>query len=102
MSKKFRFFLYTAVIMMLFMVSYILFGSHGFLDLITLEKERDVLSEKNKKISEKNLDFYREIDRLKNDPGYIEDLARKELGYIGKDEVVIKSSAENSKHDETQ
>lgn len=81
--------------MMLLMVIHIFFGSHGFLDLITLEKERDVLSEKNKKISEKNLSFYREIDRLKNDPGYIEDIARKELCYIGKDEVIIKSSTEN-------
>jgi cell division protein FtsB len=27
---------------------------------------------------------------LKNDPEYVEDVARKELGVIGKDEVIIK------------
>ncbi|MBW1812804.1 MAG: septum formation initiator family protein, partial [Deltaproteobacteria bacterium] len=31
-----------------------------------------------------------EIDRAKNDPAYIEAVARQELGMIGKDEVILK------------
>jgi len=31
-----------------------------------------------------------EIDRLKHDPAYIEDVARKEFGMIGKDEILVK------------
>ena len=37
-----------------------------------------------------NLSLYREIDRLKHDSKYIEDVVRQELGLIGKDEVVFK------------
>ena len=37
-----------------------------------------------------NLSLYREIDRLKHDPKYIEDVVRRELGLIGKDEVIFK------------
>lgn len=87
---------------MLVMLIYIILGSHGALDLIYLEKERDILSETNKKIFEKNLFFYREIDRLKNDQKYIEDVARKELGYIGKDEIIIRVGAEKSKKDKSK
>jgi cell division protein FtsB len=31
-----------------------------------------------------------EIDRLKNDPSYIESVARREFGMIGPDEIVVK------------
>ena len=35
-----------------------------------------------------------EIDRLKNDPKYIENIARKELGMIGEDEVILKTPSQ--------
>jgi cell division protein FtsB len=34
--------------------------------------------------------MYRMIERLKNDPEYIESIARKELGMIQKGEVILK------------
>ncbi|MCJ7539236.1 MAG: septum formation initiator family protein, partial [Desulfobacterales bacterium] len=48
------------------------------------------LSKKSDELKKKNISLYREIERLKNDPGYVEDVARKELGVIGKDDVIIK------------
>ena len=48
------------------------------------------LLKKNHELIQKNLSLYREIERLKNDPEYVENVARNELGVIGKDEVVIK------------
>jgi cell division protein FtsB len=48
------------------------------------------LSKNNDALKKENLSLYREIERLKNDPEYVEDVARKELGVIGKDEVIIK------------
>ena len=47
------------------------------------------LIEKNASLTQKNLFLSREIDRLKNDPKYVENVVRKELGMIGKDEVII-------------
>jgi cell division protein FtsB len=90
-----------AIMTMLLMLLFIVFGENGLTDLYKLKIKKDSLSEKNEKLKKKNLSLYREIERLKNDPGYVEDVARKELGVIGKDEVVIKvkpkPSVSNSK-----
>jgi len=72
------------------MLLFIVFGENGLTDLYHLKIKKENLSKKNEELKKKNLSLYREIERLKNDPGYVEDVARKELGVIGKDEVVIK------------
>lgn len=69
---------------------FIIFSENGLADLKQLKTERDILLKKNDELIRKNLSLYREIERLKNDPEYVENVARKELGVIGKDEVVIK------------
>ena len=48
------------------------------------------MSQKNAELKQENISLYREIGRLKNDPKYVENVARQELGVIGKDEVIIK------------
>jgi len=69
---------------------FILFSENGLSDLNRLKAERDGLLKKNAELIQQNLSLYREIERLKNDPEYVGNVARKELGVIGKDEVVIK------------
>ncbi len=39
-------------------------------------------------LQKRNQALYRNIQRLKDDPEYIEDIARTELGMVGKDELV--------------
>ena len=72
------------------MLLFIVFGENGLTDLYKLKMEKDNLSKKSDELKKKNISLYREIERLKNDPGYVEDVARKELGVIGKDDVIIK------------
>ncbi|MEA1948830.1 MAG: septum formation initiator family protein [Thermodesulfobacteriota bacterium] len=79
-----------AIIVLFSLLMFTLFGEHGLADLNRLETERDMLLKKNDELIRKNLSLYREIERLKNDPEYVENVARNELGVIGKDEVVIK------------
>ena len=79
------------------MLLFIVFGENGLTDLYKLKMEKDNLSKKSDELKKKNISLYREIERLKNDPGYVEDVARKELGVIGKDEVIIKVKKERSK-----
>ena len=67
-----------------------LFGENGLADLYRLKTERNVLLKNNDELIRENLSLYREIERLKNDPEYVENVARNELGVIAKDEVVIK------------
>lgn len=79
------------VILALFsMLLFIVFGDSGFSDLNQLKAERERLLKKNAELVQENLSLYREIERLKNDPAYVESVARKELGVIGKDEVIFK------------
>jgi len=79
-----------AIMTMFLMLLFIGFGENGLTDLYKLKKEKDNLSKKTDELKKENLSLYREIERLKNDPRYVEDVARKELGVIGKDEVIIK------------
>ena len=90
-----------AIMTMCLMLLFIVFGENGLSDLYRLKKQKENLSQKNDELKKENISFYREIERLKHDPRYVEDVARKELGVIGKDEVIIKvkpkPSVSNSK-----
>ncbi|MGD9082201.1 MAG: septum formation initiator family protein [Desulfobacterales bacterium] len=88
-SKK-NVLLAVAIVVSLMMMMFILFGENGLADLNRLKVERDDLLKKNAELIQQNLFLCREIERLKTDPEYVENLARKELGVIRKDEVVIK------------
>ena len=57
---------------------------------LNLESEKDRLLQENARLKRENLTMYRTIERLKNDPEYIESIARKELGMIKKGEVILK------------
>ncbi len=80
------------IILILFsLLLLIIFGDNGLVDFVLIKGERDRLVEKNGKLNQENLNMYREIDRLKNDPKFVENVVRQELGVIGKDEVIFKT-----------
>ena len=90
MNLKKNVLLVVAIISMILMLMFIVVGKNGLTDLHELKTKRDNLVKKNEELTKKNLSLYREIDRMKNDPKYVENVARQELGVIGKDEVIIK------------
>ncbi len=90
MSLKNNIMFVLAIMTMFLMLLFIAFGENSLTDLYKLKMEKDNLSKKNDALKKENLSLYREIERLKNDPSYVEDVARKELGVIGKDEMIIK------------
>jgi len=69
---------------------FIMFSDNGLSDLFKFRSERDRLIRENMRLKRENLTLYRTIDRLKNDPDYIESIARRELGMIRKGEVILK------------
>jgi len=89
-SVKQNILIFVVILALFSMLLFILFGDKGFADLSQLKAERDRLLRKNAELVQENLSLYREIERLKNDPAYVESVARKELGVIGKDEVIVK------------
>lgn len=77
----------SVLIVMMFVI---VFGDNGWLDLRSLQKERDQLVEKKTLLFQENVSLYRQIDRLKNDLPYIETTARRELGIIDENELIFK------------
>ena len=65
-------------------------GDNGLMDLIALRIERDRIVAGNEETFNKNIALYRQINRLKNDPRFIAATVRKELNWVGKDELVFK------------
>lgn len=90
MSSKHNILIALTILSLFSMLLFIAFGENGFVDLNLLKMERDSLLKKNEELVKKNLSLYREIERLKNDPKYVENVARQELGVIGKDEIIFK------------
>ena len=90
MTRKQGIFLSIAGLLLFSLLFFTIFGEHGFIDLNVLKKERDQLVQKNELLTHKNISLSIEIDRLKHDPGYIESIARQELGMIGEDEIIFK------------
>lgn len=54
-----------------------------------LAQKRETLLHDNQKISWKNEEMFREISRLKHDPIYLEEVARREFGLVKPDEIVF-------------
>lgn len=71
---------------------FIVFGDNGLRDLQMKREARDALMRKNRILAEKNLDIYRQIERLADarDLAYIESIARREFGLIKPDEIIFK------------
>jgi cell division protein FtsB len=90
MTIKQKFFLAAALTVILSTLLLIVFGENGLTDRKRLKaRYREVVSE-NTAIAKENARLYRQIERLKNDPAYIESIARRELGMIGGNEVIVK------------
>lgn len=90
MTKKQRFIISITVFMLVSLFFFILYSEHGLFDLNLLKKEREILIEQNEQLTRENLSLSIEIDRLENDPRYIENVARHELGMIAEDEFILK------------
>lgn len=70
---------------------FIVFSENGLVDLNRLQQEHALLVEKNRRLGHENRNLGVEIGRLKNDPSYVEQIARRKLGMVGADEIVIKT-----------
>ena len=89
MTGKTKFILAAGGLILVAFLFVIGLGDRGAVDLYQLTLERDRLHAANHRLREKNQALYRNIERLKSDPGLIENIARTELGMTKSDEVVI-------------
>lgn len=75
--------------MVLVAVLFSIFGEVGIVSTLNLiAKEKQLLSE-NARLREENEQLRKEVEKLRTNPSYIEEIARRELGLMGKKEIVI-------------
>ena len=89
MTKRQRFLISIVAFLLVSLFFFIIFSEHGLMDLNLLKNEKNSLVQRNEQIARENLSLSVEIDRLENDPKFIENVARQELGMIGKDEMIL-------------
>jgi cell division protein FtsB len=99
MSDRQKIFLSIVILVLFSLLLFIMFSDNGLADLFKLKSEKGRLLQENARLKRENLTLYRTIERLKNDPEYIESIARKELGMIRKGEIILKP---RSSGDETK
>lgn len=68
------------------------FGNKGLLHKIGLEQQHVELEAANERIRAENQKIKEEIDLLINQPAYIEDIARRELGLVKTGEIIYYNS----------
>ena len=73
----------------LVLVMVILFSHRGIHQVYHLRQEKSRLDAEIRRLSEENLRLARTIDRLHHDQEMIQDLIRRELNFVKKNEIII-------------
>jgi cell division protein FtsB len=89
MSIRQKILVAAAVVAMFNLMLVIVFGDNGLVELSRLRAKEQLMVQRNEILAGENVDLYRTIGRLKNDPVYIESVARNELGMVGKNDIVM-------------
>jgi cell division protein FtsB len=72
------------------LILYLVVSGYGSLmKLNQLAQKRDALVQSNHDLNHTNENLFREITRLKQDPVYLEEIARKEFGLVRADEIIF-------------
>ncbi len=88
MMTKHKIIVVTAMLALFSFLFVIGLSDRGAVDLYQLHLRKVRLNMSSLELQKRNQALYHNIQRLKHDPEYIEDIARTELGMVGKDELV--------------
>ena len=77
------------VLLLLALLVYLIAGEYGVLHLIDLRREHAALQTHIRDAEEENQKLRREVDRLKRNPEYLEQVIRDEMGYVGPDDMIF-------------
>jgi len=71
-------------------VAWLGFGERGFIHLYRMDRERQTYLEKINKLERENRELLDEIQRLRSDREYVENLGRREMGLVKEDEIMYR------------
>ena len=89
LSNPQKIILTASLVVMLSVLLVLVFGDNGMMELSRLKATKRQLVETNAGLTKENMQLYRAIDRLQNDPVFVENVARRELGMIRSDEIIF-------------
>jgi cell division protein FtsB len=89
MSAKQKWLLGMAALGIIIMSINMICGENGILDLLHVRRDHALLVRNNQAIREENRTLSREIDRLNNDPQYLEEVVKKESKMVRPGEIVV-------------
>ena len=64
-------------------------GDNGLIELSRLRDRQQTIVKQNETLAQENANLYRNISRLRHDLIYIENVARNELGMVGKNDLIL-------------
>ncbi|MFA6499976.1 MAG: septum formation initiator family protein [Desulfurivibrionaceae bacterium] len=75
------------------------FGPYGALKYYGVAKELNEVLTQNEELREANTGLQQEINKLKKDPVYLEEVARRQFGLIKKNEVIYEFPEKKKRHE---
>ena len=75
--------------MALLALLYSLLGEVGVVSTLNIYAKQKQLAAENSKLREENEKLRQEVEKLRSNASYIEEIARGDLGLVGKKEIVI-------------
>lgn len=87
MRKRWPFLVVGGLVLLAFLYS--LFGEVGIISTLDLRTKQKGLIAENSRLRKENEQLRGEVEKLRSNPSYIEEIARRELGLMGKKEIVI-------------
>ena len=88
MTTKHKIILAVGIVALVSFLFVIALNDRGAIDFYQLHLRKVRVQRSNLELHKKNRELYDKIQRLKSDLEYVENIARTELGMVGKDEVV--------------
>ncbi|MBW1987932.1 MAG: septum formation initiator family protein [Deltaproteobacteria bacterium] len=81
----------TVVVFGLFLLLlFIALEDRGLVTYLEQSRKLSRIQVQNQALEEENAELFRSIERLQNDMGYVGGIARRELGMVSKDEVILR------------
>ncbi len=93
MSRRRKFLFSIITVAMFGFLGAALFGDNGLKELRRLRRAQQQLIAENSILARDNLQLCRTIDRLQNDPRFVENVARQELGMVRENELIFTFSS---------
>lgn len=88
-SERSTLFSKLAILIVVMILGVAMFGEKGVVRLVKLMRERENLAEQVEQLKQENARLKHQIEALRSDHRYLEQMARKELGMVREDEVVF-------------